>query len=66
VEEKYLSSSGQLNNPHNISKILTLLPGVETTFKIRFTPKCAKVYSLKLPLNLHKATRQVEVIPQRL
>lgn len=46
-----------MKNPKKINKIITLAPGVETKFKIRFIPKAAKMYELKIPLILHKAIR---------
>lgn len=56
IEDKIVTAN-KIKNPKNISKIITLSPGVETKFKMKFVPKMVKHYELKIPLFMHKATR---------
>lgn len=51
------ANAAKMKNPKKINKIIALAPGVETKFKMRFVPKAAKLYELKIPLILHKAIR---------
>lgn len=59
-------TANHIKNSKNILKTITLMPGVETKFKIKFVPKLVKQYDLKIPLYMHKATRDIDPIPQKI
>ena len=60
LEDSAFSTNRRIKDNDNlIHRVIYLIPNVPTKIKIKFIPKVAKTYEIKVPLLLHKACREI-------